>query len=127
MRPVDNEVGPFLADTIFAALHLIRLEGEGVRFAADSLMVEGVWSEPVSEVEIAGATQKLGFRSVLDDPSRVRRCFAPNSSETGLPVRGGRRRYGILFPLTRAYARARPATTTRPLQADPGSYELVSK
>src|SRR5215471_2374585 len=38
MRPVDNEVGPFLADTIFAALHLIRLEGEGVRFAADSLM-----------------------------------------------------------------------------------------
>ena len=39
-RPVDNEVGPFLADTIFAALHLIRPEGEGVRFAADSL-VEG--------------------------------------------------------------------------------------
>jgi len=45
MRPVDNEVGPFLADTIFAALHLIRLEGEGVRFAADSLM-EGTGFEP---------------------------------------------------------------------------------
>jgi hypothetical protein len=39
-RPVDNEVGPFLADTIFAALHLIRPEGEGVRFAAGSLVEE---------------------------------------------------------------------------------------
>jgi hypothetical protein len=47
-RPVDNEVGPFPADTIFAALHLIRLEGEGVRFAADSLVEETRFEPPVS-------------------------------------------------------------------------------
>ena len=39
-RPVDSEVGPFLADTIFVALHLIRLKGEGVKFAAESLVEE---------------------------------------------------------------------------------------
>ena len=37
-RSADNEVGPFRADTIFAALRLIRLERDGVRFAADSLV-----------------------------------------------------------------------------------------
>ena len=47
------------------------------------------------------------LRWVLDDPSRVRRCFVPNSSEPGLPARGGRRRYLILFPL--AHTRTRPA------------------
>jgi len=44
-RPADNEAGPFRADTIFAALRLIRLERDGVRFAADSL-VEGAGFEP---------------------------------------------------------------------------------
>ena len=44
-RSADNEVGPFRADTIFAALRLIRLERDGVRFAADSL-VEGNGFEP---------------------------------------------------------------------------------
>ena len=40
-RPADNEAGPFRADTLFAALRLIRLERDGVRFAADSLVEEG--------------------------------------------------------------------------------------
>src|SRR5580700_9122140 len=50
-RPVHNEVGPFLADTIFAALHLIRPEGEGVRFAADSLVEGDGFELPVPERE----------------------------------------------------------------------------
>jgi hypothetical protein len=39
----------FRADTIFAALRLIRLERDGVRFAADSLVEEPVSSKLVSE------------------------------------------------------------------------------
>ena len=47
-RSADNEVGPFRADTIFAALRLIRLERDGVRFAADSLVERAVFCELVS-------------------------------------------------------------------------------
>ena len=49
-RSADNEVGPFRADTIFAALRLIRLERDGVRFAADSLVERAVFCELVSEM-----------------------------------------------------------------------------
>jgi hypothetical protein len=59
-------------------------------------------------VKIPAASQKLGFRWVLDDTSSVRRCFVPNSPETELPSRGGRRRCGILFPPS---ARARALRT----------------
>ena len=58
-RPVHNEVGPFLADTIFAALHLIRPEGEGVRFAADSLVEEGRFD--LSVPDMMGAVDLLPF------------------------------------------------------------------
>ena len=58
-RPVHNEVGPFLADTIFAALHLIRPEGEGVRFAADSLVEEDGFEPSVPLTKYVGPSQRI--------------------------------------------------------------------
>src|SRR6516165_10009088 len=64
-RSADNEVGPFRADTIFAALRLIRLERDGVRFAADSLVEQAGFELAVAFAQVSPRMRVASFKAPL--------------------------------------------------------------